>query len=69
LVPIASITSEANNVTITYLKGTDGGPLCIKLLSTLKGVQQGKVPDQWGWLDTVVKPENYIHETSTNGIV
>jgi branched-chain amino acid aminotransferase len=69
LVPIASIRSEANKETFVYLEGTDGGPLCVKLLTTLKGVQQGKVKDQWGWLDQVKKPENYVHETSTNGVV
>jgi branched-chain amino acid aminotransferase len=37
--------------TITYIPDSqeDAGPLCIKLLTQLKGIQQGKVKDDFGW--------------------
>lgn len=37
--------------TITYIPETqeDAGPLCLKLLSQLKGIQMGKVEDKFGW--------------------
>ncbi|KAF2669747.1 branched-chain amino acid aminotransferase II [Microthyrium microscopicum] len=71
LVPIKSITSRANKDKIDYLKGDDAGPVCDKLLSTLRGVQLGSVEDQWGWLDVVEKPTGYekkdANGTSVNG--
>lgn len=37
--------------TVTYIPSSqeDAGPLCIKLLTQLKGIQLGKVEDQFGW--------------------
>jgi branched-chain amino acid aminotransferase len=58
LVPIRSITSRSNGDKFTFLTGEDAGPICLKLLTTLKGVQQGKVADQWGWLDRVPEPDH-----------
>jgi branched-chain amino acid aminotransferase len=26
------------------------GPVCVKLLTTLRGIQQGKIEDKQGWL-------------------
>jgi branched-chain amino acid aminotransferase len=67
-VPIKSITSTLYNKTQTYIEGDDAGPVCIKLLSTLKGVQLGKVPDQWGWCDRVQEPANFLRRNeSQNG--
>jgi len=69
LVPIKSITSTSNNKTFTYISGDDAGPVCIKLLTTLKGIQQGKIKDTLGWSDQVPKPENYVTKNSTsNGV-
>lgn len=37
--------------TVTYISDEqeDAGPLCLKLLSQLKGIQMGKVEDKFGW--------------------
>jgi hypothetical protein len=42
--------------------------VCTKLLTTLKDVQQGKIADQWGWLDTVQEPQEYETEAYGNGV-
>jgi len=65
LVPIKSITSRSNNEKFDYLSSDEPGPVCVRLLTTLKGVQQGKVKDQWGWLDQVPEPKEF---TKTNGL-
>jgi branched-chain amino acid aminotransferase len=57
LVPIRSITCRSKGDKFTYLTGEDAGPFCVKLLTTLKGVQQGKIADQWGWLEKVPEPD------------
>ncbi|KAI9664852.1 MAG: hypothetical protein M1821_006300 [Bathelium mastoideum] len=54
LVPIKSITMRSTGDKFTYQGGSsEPGPVCLKLLSTLKGIQQGKIGDKFGWLDTV----------------
>jgi branched-chain amino acid aminotransferase len=58
LVPIKSITVESKGQKFTY--GTDEpGEVCIKLLSTLKGIQQGKIEDKFGWRVEVEKPAQW----------
>jgi branched-chain amino acid aminotransferase len=59
LVPIKSITCESRNDVISYIKedSDEPGEACVKLLTTLKGVQLGKIEDQWGWLDRVQAPK------------
>lgn len=51
LVPIRSITRLSDNKTSTYgPEGSDEpGPVCTKLLTTLKGIQLGKIKDLFGW--------------------
>lgn len=34
-------------------------PTCAKLLSTLKGIQQGKIEDKQNWLFKVEKPAQF----------
>ena len=41
-------------------------PTCAKLLSTLKGIQQGKIEDKQGWLFEVEKPAQF-GKTQANG--
>ncbi|KAL8956643.1 MAG: hypothetical protein Q9183_006254, partial [Haloplaca sp. 2 TL-2023] len=54
LVPIKSITMRSKGDRITYQgAGDEPGPACVKLLTTLKGIQQGKIEDSFGWLDYV----------------
>ena len=51
LVPIKSITMRSKNEEFSYPVGEDDapGPVCEKLLKTLKGIQQGNVKDSLGW--------------------
>lgn len=54
LVPIKSITMNSKNDKFTYRDGSDEvGPICDKLITTLKGIQSMKIKDSFGWLDVV----------------
>ena len=54
LVPIKSITMRSGNDKFSYQDGGDEpGPACVKLLEALKGIQQGKIKDSFGWLEFV----------------
>lgn len=66
LVPIKSITMNSKNDKFTYPAASEQpGPVCVKLLTTLKGIQQGKIEDKQGWLFKVQKPEQWgKNETS-----
>ncbi|KAL7272810.1 hypothetical protein RUND412_004372 [Rhizina undulata] len=55
LVPIKSITMKSNDTKIKYC-GDEPGPHVVKLLNALKGIQQGKIEDKWGWLQKVAEP-------------
>ncbi|KAK3197032.1 hypothetical protein GRF29_1536g326271 [Pseudopithomyces chartarum] len=58
LVPIRSITLESKNEKISYKDAAEEpGPACVKLLSTLKGIQLGKIEDKQGWRVQVEKPQ------------
>lgn len=68
LVPIKSITMRSRNDRFYYREGSDeAGPAAIKLLSTLKGIQQGKIKDTFGWLEYVKEPDSRP-EARTNGV-
>lgn len=65
--PIKSITKESGGEKFTYNGGSDEpGEIIVKLLSTLKGIQQGKIEDTFGWLDRVQEPEGYGSTTPPN---
>lgn len=67
LVPIKSITMKSKNDKFLYQDGSDEpGPACVKLLTTLKGIQQGKIKDTFGWLEQVVGPQGYKQKTAAN---
>ncbi|KAL8979307.1 MAG: hypothetical protein Q9205_005324 [Flavoplaca limonia] len=54
LVPIKSITMRSKEDKFVYQDGADEpGPACVRLLKTLKGIQQGKIKDSFGWLEFV----------------
>ncbi|KAI4137999.1 MAG: hypothetical protein LQ341_004864, partial [Variospora aurantia] len=54
LVPIKSITMRSRDDKILYQDGgEEPGPACVRLLTTLKGIQQGKIEDTFGWLEYV----------------
>jgi branched-chain amino acid aminotransferase len=56
LVPIKSITRKSTNDMFSYNGGSDApGPCCSKLLSILKGIQQGKIEDRFGWCKQVTE--------------
>ncbi|KZM23146.1 branched-chain-amino-acid transaminase [Ascochyta rabiei] len=67
LVPIKSITLESKNDKITFPAAeNEPGPVCVKLLTTLRGLQQGKIEDKQGWLYKVDRPEQF-GKTGTSG--
>lgn len=76
LVPVKSITMRSKNDKIEYMgheKASEGepGPVILKLLTTLKGIQQGKVEDKFGWLDSVQAPPSKFgaaEKNETNGV-
>ncbi|ATZ46293.1 hypothetical protein BCIN_01g09170 [Botrytis cinerea B05.10] len=57
LVPIRSITRYSDNKTTEYIPSSseDPGAICEKLLTTLKGIQAGKLKDTFGWNKIVEK--------------
>jgi len=45
---------RSRNDKFTYQNGSDEpGPACVKILTTLKGIQTGKIEDTFGWLEKV----------------
>lgn len=72
LVPIRSITRESRSETTTYLPSDseEPGPVFTKLITTLKGIQLGKIKDTFGWNSEVkeVDMKNYTAGESTNGV-
>jgi branched-chain amino acid aminotransferase len=73
LVPVKSITMKSRDDRFEYAGKEDGepGPICLKLLKTLKGIQQGKVKDQFGWNVTIeAPPKDFVAGSAeTNGTV
>lgn len=72
LVPIKSITRTSRNETSSYIAedSEEPGPICSKILSTLKGVQLGKIKDTFGWNSKVeqVDIKKYAAGEVTNGV-
>jgi len=72
LVPIKSITRTSRNETTSYIKADseEPGPVCVELLRVLKGIQQGKIEDTFGWTSPVsqVDATNYSAGEQTNGV-
>lgn len=58
LVPIQSITMRSRGDRFEFDGGTDGqgGDVCVKLLRTLKGIQNGGIEDRFGWNYLVERP-------------
>lgn len=57
--PIRSITRRARNDTFSYIAedSEEPGPVCSKLLTTLQGIQRGKIADPFGWCEVVAAPQ------------
>lgn len=69
LVPVKSITMRSRNEKFTYQNGASKpGPACVKLLNTLKTIQQGKIRDEFGWLDLVKEVQPDPTKPITNGV-
>lgn len=73
LVPIKSITMHSKNDTFKYQGGGDEpGPAVVKLLTQLKGIQQGKIKDEFGWVEQVrqYKADEYVTDgaSESNGV-
>lgn len=63
LVPVKSITMRSKGDRFEYAGKDDGepGPICLKLLKTLKDIQQGKIKDQFGWnVKVEAPPEDFV---------
>jgi branched-chain amino acid aminotransferase len=69
LVSIKSITMRSKNDKFFYRDGGDeAGPAAVKLLTTLKGIQQGTINDTFGWVDYVKEPTDSKSATPANGV-
>lgn len=58
--------------TVTYIPESeeDAGPLAVRLLTQLKGIQSGKVKDQFGWCFKVEEADGkkvVAEQSSDNG--
>lgn len=40
---------KSRNDTFNYLDSDEPGPVCLKLLDNLKGIQTGRCEDKFGW--------------------
>lgn len=70
LVPIKSITMESKNDKISFKVPDDNGPgeVCEQILTTLKGIQSGKVEDKLGWnMVVTAAPQGFVDGTDLNG--
>ena len=52
-------SNEDGTETVTYLPDSqeDAGPICLRLLGELKGIQLGKVEDKFGWCFEVTEKD------------
>ncbi|GJC83332.1 transaminase htyB [Colletotrichum liriopes] len=64
-------SAKAGEETVTYIPASqeDAGDICLKLLSTLKGIQLGKLDDQFKWNFAVSEADGkaVVGEQKTNG--
>lgn len=68
LVPIRSITMKSTGDKFVYQNDSEEpGPVIVKLLETLKGTQQGKIKDQFGWLYEVSDPSSWYQKQQSAG--
>lgn len=66
LVPIKSITMRSCQDKFVY-GGNDPGPICLQLLNTLQGIQQGKIKDTFGWLEYVKEATSFTQPGGGKG--
>jgi branched-chain amino acid aminotransferase len=63
--PRLSVTASAETITYIPESEEDAGQICLKLLATLKGIQLGKIKDDFGWCFTVSEADG--QKIQTNG--
>ena len=71
LVPIKSITMRSLGEKFEYAvtKNDEPGPVSIKLLTTLKAIQQGREKDSFGWnFEVTAPPKGFGVNVNVNGI-
>jgi branched-chain amino acid aminotransferase len=72
LVPIKSITRNSRSDTLSYIAedSEEPGEICIKLLTTLKGIQAGTIKDTFGWCAPVTELDitKFAEGQDTKGI-
>ncbi|KAI1480267.1 branched-chain amino acid aminotransferase II [Daldinia eschscholtzii] len=63
------LSKEAGSEKVTYIADSneDAGPICLKLLTQLKGIQLGKVKDEFGWCFAVGREDGSKVTGETNG--
>jgi len=65
------LSLENGEETVTYLRASqeEPGPVCVKLLAQLKGIQLGKVEDKFGWCFKVSEEDGaaVLGESAQNG--
>ncbi|KAI8964814.1 branched-chain amino acid aminotransferase II [Daldinia sp. FL1419] len=63
------LSTEAKSEKVTYIPeaNEDAGPICLKLLTQLKGIQLGKVKDEFGWSFAVSREDGTKVTGETNG--
>ncbi|KAI9782179.1 MAG: hypothetical protein M1816_001970 [Peltula sp. TS41687] len=70
LVPIKSITMRSKNDKFLYRDGSDEpGPAIVRLLTTLKEIQQGKIKDEFGWCEKVEEPKGWDWEKGGGAVL
>lgn len=76
LVPIKSITMRSRGDKFEFIESDseEPGPVCLRLLKTLQGIQRGIVEDTFGWCEQVSETKDYNHRgksttgKATNGV-
>ncbi|KAH9888297.1 branched-chain amino acid aminotransferase II [Xylariomycetidae sp. FL2044] len=63
------LSTEAASEKVTFIPeaNEDAGPICLRLLSQLKGIQLGKVKDEFGWCVPVTREDGTKIGGTTNG--
>ncbi|KAI0890134.1 branched-chain amino acid aminotransferase II [Annulohypoxylon maeteangense] len=63
------LSTEDGVEKVTYIPAAneDAGPICLRLLTQLKGIQLGKVQDNMGWIFPVTRADGTSVAGETNG--
>lgn len=65
----ARLSTEGGQEKVTYIpeSNEDAGPICLRLLTQLKGIQLGKVKDDFNWCFPVAREDGTKVAGETNG--